>query len=173
VSDARRCGQRSAMMPYRPDGCSCTGSSLRRAAGQSCSAWRRSPARTRSDTSTRRSSAPIRVPGPTLVSSSFCSNGEHGCGPSGQSRTVTVPGAFPSTRTRWPVLILAVPNAVPVTAGRPYSRHTIAAWLIMPPTSVTVATRSCRRSGPSLGAVSGAISTPVPASNHRRFGSAE
>ena len=37
------------------------------------------------------------------------------------------------------VLTVLVPNAVPVTAGSPYSRHTIAAWLMIPPTSVTVA----------------------------------
>ena len=31
-----------------------------------------------------------------------------------------------SARTRWPTLILAVPDTVPVTAGRPYSRQTAA-----------------------------------------------
>src|ERR1022692_3015105 len=83
-------------------------------------------------------------------------DGEH-VRPPGQSMTVTVP-AFPSTRTRWPVLILVVPNAVPVTAGRPYSRQTMAAWLIIPPTSVTVAT-ILPKMGAQLGAVSGAIRT--------------
>ena len=45
----------------------------------------------------------------------------------------------PSTRSRWPVLMVVDAEPVPVTAGRPYSRQTIAAWLIMPPMSVTVA----------------------------------
>src|SRR5438034_9308752 len=71
--------------------------------------------------------------------------------------TVTVP-ALPSTRTRWPVLMFLVPNAVPVTAGRPYSRHTIAAWLMIPPTSVTVAA-ILPNTGAQLGAVIGATST--------------
>src|SRR4051794_38396816 len=48
-----------------------------------------------------------------------------------------------------------VPKAVPVTAGRPYSRHTIAAWLIIPPTSVTVAL-ILPKTGAHDGAVSGA-----------------
>ena len=38
-----------------------------------------------------------------------------------------------------PVRIVVVAVPVPVTAGTPYSRQTIAAWLIMPPMSVTVA----------------------------------
>src|ERR1700757_4711704 len=70
---------------------------------------------------------------------------------------VTVP-ALPSTRTRWPVLMFLVPNAVPVPAGRLYSRHTIAAWLMIPPTSVTVAA-ILPNTGAQLGAVSGATST--------------
>src|SRR4051812_24412587 len=48
-----------------------------------------------------------------------------------------------------------VPNAVPVTAGRPYSLQTIAAWLIIPPTSVTVAL-ILPKTGAHDGAVSGA-----------------
>jgi hypothetical protein len=48
-----------------------------------------------------------------------------------------------------------VPKAVPVTAGRPYSRHTIAAWLIIPPMSVTVAP-IFEKIGAHDGAVSGA-----------------
>jgi len=68
--------------------------------------------------------------------------------------TVTVP-VPPSTRRRCPVLIVLVPNAVPVTAGSPYSRHTIAAWLMIPPTSVTVAA-ILPNTGAQLGAVSGA-----------------
>ena len=46
---------------------------------------------------------------------------------------------LPSTRSSWPVLMVVEADPVPVTAGRPYSRQTIAAWLIMPPMSVTVA----------------------------------
>src|SRR5436309_8979759 len=42
---------------------------------------------------------------------------------------------LPSTRTRWPVLMFLEPNAVPVTAGNPYSRQTMAAWLMIPPRS--------------------------------------
>ena len=41
---------------------------------------------------------------------------------------------------------------MPVTAGSPYSRQTIAAWLIMPPMSVTVAPMR-PNTGPQLGAV--------------------
>ena len=44
---------------------------------------------------------------------------------------------------------------VPVTAGRPYSRQTMAAWLIMPPMSVTVAA-ILPKIGPQDGAVTGA-----------------
>src|ERR1700684_1957514 len=47
---------------------------------------------------------------------------------------VTVP-VLPSTRSRCPVLIVLVPKAVPVTAGSPYSRQTMAAGLMMPPTA--------------------------------------
>src|SRR5690606_37913641 len=35
-----------------------------------------------------------------------------------------------------PVLITRVDSPVPTTAGIPYSRHTMAAWLMTPPTSV-------------------------------------
>ena len=48
-----------------------------------------------------------------------------------------------------------VAKPVPVTAGTPYSRHTIAAWLIMPPVSVTVAW-ILPKIGAQLGAVNGA-----------------
>ncbi len=41
----------------------------------------------------------------------------------------------PSTRMRWPSLIRCVAVPVPTTAGRPYSRATIAMWLIDPPMS--------------------------------------
>src|ERR671937_2339683 len=51
---------------------------------------------------------------------------------------VTIP-LEPSTRTDWPVLIAEVARPVPTTAGRPYSRQTIAACDITPPTSVTAA----------------------------------
>src|ERR671910_771420 len=67
---------------------------------------------------------------------------------------VTVPW-LPSTRMRWPVLMVLVPKAVPVTAGRPYSRQTMAAWAIIPPTSVTVAP-ILPKIGAQLGAVRGA-----------------
>src|SRR5690606_32491263 len=50
--------------------------------------------------------------------------------------TVTVP-ARPSMRTRWPVFSRAEAKPVETTAGMPYSRQTMAAWLIMPPMSVT------------------------------------
>ena len=43
----------------------------------------------------------------------------------------------PSTRMRWPSLIREVAVPVPTTAGSPYSRATIAAWLIEPPMSDT------------------------------------
>ncbi len=45
----------------------------------------------------------------------------------------------PSTRMRWPSLIREVALPVPTTAGRPYSRATMAAWLIEPPMSDTAA----------------------------------
>src|SRR5262249_2239904 len=54
------------------------------------------------------------------------------------SRIVTTP-ADPSTRTGWPVRISAVARPVPTTAGRPYSRQTIAACDMTPPMSVTTA----------------------------------
>ena len=56
---------------------------------------------------------------------------------------------------RSPVRIVLVPKPVPVTAGTPYSRHTIAAWLIMPPMSVTHAV-ILGNTGAQLGAVIGA-----------------
>src|SRR5437879_12045762 len=57
---------------------------------------------------------------------------------SSPARIVTVPSE-PSTLIIAPVRMAAVARPVPTTAGRPYSRHTIAAWDITPPTSVTVA----------------------------------
>ena len=61
----------------------------------------------------------------------------------------------PSTRIIIPVVIVEVAKPVPVTAGRPYSRQTMAAWLIIPPVSVTVAP-ILPKIGAQLGAVSGA-----------------
>ncbi len=52
----------------------------------------------------------------------------------------------------WPVLIVVLAEPVPVTAGRPYSRQTIAAWDIMPPISVTVPL-ILAKTGAQLGAV--------------------
>src|SRR6516162_6251543 len=66
--------------------------------------------------------------------------------------------------------MILVPNAVPVTAGSPYSRQTMAAWLMIPPTSVTVAA-IVPNTGAQLGAVSGATrispsrSSPIPAAD--------
>src|SRR3954452_22973293 len=54
------------------------------------------------------------------------------------STIVTVP-SVPSTRIRCPVLICDVARPVPTTAGRAYSRHTIAACDMTPPMSVTAA----------------------------------
>src|SRR5207248_219873 len=71
------------------------------------------------------------------------------------SRIVTVPAA-PSTRTRWPVLIRFVPKPVPTTAGRPYSRETIAACAMIPPMSDTAAPMRLK-TGAQLGAVIGQI----------------
>ena len=51
---------------------------------------------------------------------------------------VTMPRP-PSTRMRWPSLMRDVAVPVPTTAGRPYSRATMAAWLIEPPMSDTAA----------------------------------
>ncbi len=72
---------------------------------------------------------------------------------------------------KWsPPPALGVPPEVitePVTAGSPYSRHTMAAWLMIPPTSVTVAA-ILPKIGAQPGAVSGAMSTspsrrsPIP-----------
>src|SRR5215469_2226833 len=56
----------------------------------------------------------------------------------------------PFTRMRWPVLMRLVADPVPVTAGKPYSRQTIAACDIMPPISVTVA-RILPNTGSQLG----------------------
>ena len=47
--------------------------------------------------------------------------------------------AVPSTRSRWPVLITELADPVAVTAGSPYSRHTMAACDIIPPMSETAA----------------------------------
>src|SRR5664280_824698 len=55
-----------------------------------------------------------------------------------QRAMVTAP-VEPSTRSIIPVLMILVACPVPTTAGMPYSRQTIAAWLITPPTSVTQA----------------------------------
>ena len=55
-----------------------------------------------------------------------------------ESTTVTTP-FDPSTRIVCPLSIVDVARPVPTTAGRPYSRHTIAACDITPPMSVTVA----------------------------------
>src|SRR6185312_854190 len=54
-------------------------------------------------------------------------------------RMVTTPRP-PSTRIRWPSLIREVALPVPTTAGSPYSRATMAAWLIEPPMSETAPT---------------------------------
>ena len=59
---------------------------------------------------------------------------------------------LPSTRTRSPVLIAEVALPVPTTAGRPYSRATIAACDIIPPMSETAAA-IFGKTGPQLGAV--------------------
>src|SRR5215471_10512459 len=53
-------------------------------------------------------------------------------------KIVTTPRP-PSTRMRWPSLIRCVAVPVPTTAGNPYSRATMAAWLIEPPMSETAA----------------------------------
>ena len=60
----------------------------------------------------------------------------------------------PSTPTRWPVLIRLVASPVPTTAGRPYSRATIAACDIEPPMSETAAL-ILPNTGARLGAVTG------------------
>src|ERR1039457_3409352 len=54
-------------------------------------------------------------------------------------RVMVIAPVEPSTRSIMPVLMILVACPVPTTAGRPYSRQTIAAWLITPPTSVTQA----------------------------------
>src|SRR4030042_3652317 len=51
---------------------------------------------------------------------------------------VTTP-VLPSTLIISPVLITVVATPVPVTAGRPYSLETMAAWDVRPPISVTAA----------------------------------
>ena len=63
--------------------------------------------------------------------------------------------APPSTRSLWPVLMTALAEPVAVTAGSPYSRHTMAACDIIPPMSVTVAL-ILLKTGAQLGAVTGA-----------------
>src|SRR4030065_942690 len=50
----------------------------------------------------------------------------------------TIP-VFPSTLTVSPVLRTEVAIPVPVTDGSPYSLHTMAAWQVRPPMSVTEA----------------------------------
>src|SRR6185437_3283522 len=69
-------------------------------------------------------------------------------------RIVTVPES-PSTRSRSPVRIRLVAVAVPTTAGRPYSRETIAAWDMIPPMSETAAA-IFPNTGVQLGDVTGA-----------------
>ena len=64
----------------------------------------------------------------------------------------------PSTRTRWPVRRVATALPVPTTAGIPYSRQTIAVWLMMPPTSDTVAAIRAN-TGAHDGEVAGQTST--------------
>jgi hypothetical protein len=70
----------------------------------------------------------------------------------------------PFTRIRWPVLMRLVADPVPVTAGRPYSRQTIAACDIIPPISVTVA-RILPNTGPQLGAMT--VATRISPSSSR------
>src|SRR5260221_2951570 len=60
-----------------------------------------------------------------------------------QYNNVTMPRP-PSTRIRWPSLIFEVALPVPTTAGSPYSRATMAAWLMEPPMSVTAARIFCK-----------------------------
>ena len=62
---------------------------------------------------------------------------------------------LPSTRMRWPVLMVLVPNAVPVTAGRPYSRQTMAAWAHHPADVGHGRPDLAEDRAPSDGAVSG------------------
>src|SRR5690606_14532177 len=58
---------------------------------------------------------------------------DHASSSAGSStRMVTVPRP-PSTRIRWPSLMRVVAEPVPTAAGSPYSRATIAMWLIEPP----------------------------------------
>jgi hypothetical protein len=45
----------------------------------------------------------------------------------------------PSSRILWPDLRREVAEPVPTTAGKPYSRQTMAAWHMTPPTSVIAA----------------------------------
>src|SRR5215831_20821621 len=70
---------------------------------------------------------------------------------------VTTPDE-PSTRTDCPVLIAAVALPVPAPAGRPYSRHTIAACDITPPMSVTTPV-TFGKIGAQAGEVTGQTST--------------
>src|ERR1039457_322434 len=65
----------------------------------------------------------------TLAALAICAN----------QRVMVIAPVEPSTRSIIPVLMIFVACPVPTTAGRPYSRQTIAAWLITPPTSVTQA----------------------------------
>ena len=53
---------------------------------------------------------------------------------------------------RSPVLIDLVASPRPRTAGSPYSRAPMAAWLMIPPISITIRRpRTCRRLGPARG----------------------
>src|SRR5262249_6591877 len=83
-----------------------------------------------------------------------CVSNSDGELPSHQSRIVTSP-VPPLTRKRWPVLITVLADPVAVTAGNPYSRHTMAACDMIPPMSVTVAL-IFPNTGAQLGAVTGA-----------------
>src|ERR1035437_7964900 len=54
-------------------------------------------------------------------------------------RVIVMTPVDPSTRILMPLRMTLVASPVPTTAGMPYSRQTIAAWLMTPPTSVTQA----------------------------------
>ena len=60
------------------------------------------------------------------------------CQASSSPRSVTRPW-FPSTITRCPSVSFCVPSVVPITAGIPYSRATMAACDAAPPPSTTTA----------------------------------
>src|SRR6185503_1216343 len=64
----------------------------------------------------------------------------------------------PSTWIHCPSLRVLVPFIVPITAGMPYSRATIAAWEADPPVSTTTAAARWNR-GVQAGLVTGATRT--------------